>query len=578
MTLHVAAAVVAVFVASGVLSLALAVSAHRNRDRPAAREFRNFAGAGGAWALLELAAMVAPSDGAALLVEAVGEAVAIAVVVTFLVFVFEYAQSPRFSGPTARRGLYALVPAYWLLFVVPVSPTAPVREVASFHGLLLVQREFGAVFGWWTALTFVFVFAAWWNLLRLVFDSTNVYRKQSAVVLLSSLLVAATAVLSIAGVLPEGLQFAVAVRAVEAALIWVAVFRFDFLSVMPLARDALVDAIEEPVVVVDEADAVVYANAAARDLSSSVRRGAAIDDALPGLAAALSADEEYRAVVDGERRTFSPATTPLLDHYDAVRGRVLLLRDVTARERRERRLEEFASVVSHDLRNPLTVADGYVRDAHERGDADLEPAVRALERMDEMIDELLALAREGYDADDAAPVDLSRAAEAAWRTVDTGGATLDVDDGPPVVADDHQLREILENLFRNSVEHGSTSSRTESGDAVEHGSTSSRTESDDPVEHNDGPVAVRVERTAEGFAVADDGVGIPPDERDRVFEGGYTTARDGTGVGLHVVERFAEAHGWDVSVTESADGGARFEFATGDTAPEAGEPGPEAVR
>ena len=63
-------------------------------------------------------------------------------------------------------------------------------------------------------------------------------------------------------------------------------------------------------------------------------------------------------------------------------------------------------------------------------------------------------------------------------------------------------------------------------------------------------------------AGADDGVGIPAAERDRVFESGYTTASDGTGFGLRIVSDVADAHGWGVSVTESEAGGARFEFRT----------------
>jgi len=56
----------------------------------------------------------------------------------------------------------------------------------------------------------------------------------------------------------------------------------------------------------------------------------------------------------------------------------------------------------------------------------------------------------------------------------------------------------------------------------------------------------------------DDGRGIPPDERDRILEPGYSTTEDGTGFGLSIVQRAVEAHGWDLAVTESADGGGRF--------------------
>jgi signal transduction histidine kinase len=65
----------------------------------------------------------------------------------------------------------------------------------------------------------------------------------------------------------------------------------------------------------------------------------------------------------------------------------------------------------------------------------------------------------------------------------------------------------------------------------------------------------------DGFYVADDGPGIPADERETVFESGYSTAADGTGFGLSIVEEIASAHGWAVRVTDSAEGGARFEVA-----------------
>ena len=86
-----------------------------------------------------------------------------------------------------------------------------------------------------------------------------------------------------------------------------------------------------------------------------------------------------------------------------------------------------------------------------------------------------------------------------------------------------------------------------------------------PTDPGDAAVRVRVGRTDEGFYVADDGSGIDPEQRDAVFEPGHTTAPDGTGFGLAIVERIAEAHEWTVSVTEGREGGARFEFGCGDS-------------
>ncbi|SEO26927.1 PAS fold-containing protein [Halogranum amylolyticum] len=246
-------------------------------------------------------------------------------------------------------------------------------------------------------------------------------------------------------------------------------------------------------------------------------------------------------------------------------------------ERQNRRLEEFASVVSHDLRNPLNVATGYLELVRETGSLDyLDRVADAHERIDELIDDILSLARGGNDIDDPADVPLDALVRDAWKTVRTRSATLKVV-GPlgSVRADETRLRELLENLFRNSVEHGSTNNRTESGDSVEHGArpadghsapddAQDGPESDRPSTEDGEHVVVRVGRLddREGFYVADDGPGIPEAERERVFEQGVTTSPYGTGFGLAIVRRIAEAHGWSVRIVDADTdaGGARFEF------------------
>jgi signal transduction histidine kinase len=156
--------------------------------------------------------------------------------------------------------------------------------------------------------------------------------------------------------------------------------------------------------------------------------------------------------------------------------------------------------------------------------------------------------------------EISETVAACWRTVETPGADLRLDAGTVLRADPSRLRQLVENLLRNAVEHGSAGDA--SGGAVGR----------DPP---DAVSTVTVGETADGFYVADDGPGIPPDERERVFESGHTTARGGTGLGLAIVERIADAHGWTVAAAESADGGARFEFGgvTFADAPERSPPG-----
>lgn len=229
-------------------------------------------------------------------------------------------------------------------------------------------------------------------------------------------------------------------------------------------------------------------------------------------------------------------------------------------ERQNDRLAEFASVVSHDLRNPLNVAQGRVELAQDDCDSPhLDAAVGAHERMDGLISDLLTLAREGERVSDTEQVDLAAVVESCWLNVDTGEATLAVETDLTLYADESRLQQLLENLMRNSVEHSSTGSRAEPGDAVEHGG--------DRV-----VVAVGALTDGDGFFVADNGPGIPPDERSDVFDVGYSTSREGTGFGLRIVEQVATAHGWDVRITDDPDlGGARFEVSGVDVAERAVE-------
>lgn len=225
-------------------------------------------------------------------------------------------------------------------------------------------------------------------------------------------------------------------------------------------------------------------------------------------------------------------------------------------ERQRERLDEFAGVVSHDLRNPMSVAVGNVELARqledEAADERLDRAMDALDRMDALVSDLLSLAREGRFVESTSEVDLRTVVDQAWSTVgESTNARLVVDDPlPSVDCDRRRLRQALENLFRNAIEHGS-----EEDPAVV-----AETADDIGSDGGDGSVRVRVGRTRDGFYVTDDGPGIDPVDRDSVFEPGHTTDDDGTGFGLAIVERIAEAHGWSVSVVESRAWGARFEF------------------
>ena len=251
----------------------------------------------------------------------------------------------------------------------------------------------------------------------------------------------------------------------------------------------------------------------------------------------------------------------LVANAEAALGRVERESDL---ERKNERLDEFASIVSHDLRNPLNVAEGRLDLARQECDSEhLDHVGRAHERMETLIEDVLSWSREGETVADTEAVDLAAISEACWRNTDTANATLVTDANRVIRADRTRLKQLLENLFRNAVEHGSTNPRSEAReDAVEHGGTDvvvTVGELDDVSSSGaSGGSEDEQSESSGGFYVADDGPGIPDADRKQIFEAGYSTTHEGTGFGLSIVEQIADAHGWGVTAT--TDGGAKFEI------------------
>jgi PAS domain S-box-containing protein len=320
----------------------------------------------------------------------------------------------------------------------------------------------------------------------------------------------------------------------------------------------MVEAVGVGVAIYDDSGRYQYVNEAYADILGTDRSsltGIAIWEVVPAFRQERFEDY-WSSFEDGETRLAETEhlidgnSTPVstLTTRRRIGGKAYnfgTIRDRTERKRREQelrekneRLEAFAGIVSHDLRNPLSVATGYLELLQSDVDRDeIELIESALDRMDTLIEDLLTLAREGRSVRNTEHVSISAVANDAWKQIEARDSSLEADCEGTVVADRGRIQQLLENLFRNSIEH------------------------------TDASVSVWVDRldADEGFLISDNGPGIPESERERIFDPTYSTDENGTGFGLAIVTEIASAHGWSITVTESIEGGARFEFRTSES-------------
>lgn len=318
----------------------------------------------------------------------------------------------------------------------------------------------------------------------------------------------------------------------------------------PLSTDcykALVDHMPNGVIVLFDAD-LRYKVVGPKMLPFSGRRAAdMVDKHIEELFPEATVEilrPELEATIEDEPRSFDIEFEDRVHHIetrpvslDGNSSGVLLTQDVTeeretaiALEENNERLDHFTSMLSHDIKNPLSIATGHLDLYRETGDdSHLEAVQEGLDRIEEIVIDLAGLARYGSTSTDLESVSIPEIADTAWKHVNQRSATLKTTEAT-ITGDRGQLQVLLENLFRNAIGHG--------GDDVE----------------------IRVGPIEDGFYVEDNGSGIPPEEREKIFEHNFSTGYGGRGVGLTIVQQIADAHGFDVTLSEGLEGGARFEF------------------
>ncbi|QPV61540.1 hypothetical protein I7X12_12280 [Halosimplex litoreum] len=546
-------------------------------DKRGAKWFVAMLAIGGAYALCASAQLLVPWLEVKTVLSTVGGFFGLLSYVAFAVFAGKYTETEYHRRPVVKLALVTVPVSYFVFVLVrPIVDlwvtdywieTEPFRYLAHKPGPGLL---FVAVLSY---------LVGFYNLYRLsiyLLSTSKRATKQLGLLMAGTFSVMLIATASNLGLFPAE-HFYHGVYATIPFILFtsLALFRYDFLRVQPVARTAVVEGLDDPVIVLDGDRAVADFNQASTRLWPLLPDavGEPIADACPDLVDAMWLDDEtwdlavkgdrdeladqITFTVDGTERHFSVNLSTVGGDDESANWVSILLGDVTELERsrwrlekQNERLDQVASTISHDLRNPINVADGYAElveslideDGLDAGDA--ETAIEHLhrirtshDRMEAIIADILTIAREGKTVDETRQVSLVAAARDAWHNVETEDTTLTIAADRRLQADRSKLLSILENLFRNALDHGP----------------------------ND--VHVTVEATSDGFAVADDGPGIPAEHRDSLFEYGYTTSEEGTGLGLSIVQAMAESHGWTVEHDDGYADGARFVFGNVDAVP-----------
>ena len=348
--------------------------------------------------------------------------------------------------------------------------------------------------------------------------------------------------------------------AVGMAVIGAAVFRDRFLALIPVAHEQVLDELDECIFILDDADRLVDVNASGKAFlathtsSDWVLGNRAVEIFPQRVLDEINTREEtvsHREVnleVDGSDRWYLLRIYPFLK--ERYTGTIVLLSDMSAIKRRQRALErknesleQVGHIMAHDVRNPLSVANGYlevledsaaIRDLPTGTQDEVESAISTIEhaheRIETIIDDVLLLAQNEHELPETETVGLERIARSAWEHVQSSPLTLEVESSAAFEGNPDQLQRVFENLFRNTIEHGETAT------------------------------TIRIGTTPNGFYIEDDGVGSSVERTQTLFDVGVSEDVGGTGLGLAIVRDVINAHGWTIEPSTSDDGGLRFEI------------------
>jgi len=528
-----------------VVALTVAVQAWRQRQRPAAKALVAAMVAEAWWAAGYAAELLAGPETTLFWATAQWMG-SVWVPVAWFVFALEYTGNDRYVNAGSVAAL-SVVPTLSLILVWTNGAHGLVRRGVSTvpaGDLFVLQQTFGP--GFWLTIGYGYALAAVGSGLFLILlaRSPSLFGSQSIAVLVAAAAPAVGNVLYVTGALPWSWFDPTPVSFAVSGLAGIYAMRserlFERTSVpRALGRSAVVDGMDDGVVVVDSDGRVVDVNPAAiRHLGVDDPTGREAASVVPGFDGEAAAGEVIVASRPGAADCYLDVrASEIRDHHERPVGTAVVLRDVTERHYRQQQLAVLNRALRHNIRNEVSVIGGFA-DLYSHGDVDADRLAGVVDRHSEKILDMAEKARTAETVlntadDERAPVGVSETLTEVAAEVESAYSHVDVTvtETPDAAVTCRWLLEpVLRNLIENGAEHNT---RTEPWVRV----------------------AATTDEDAVTVTVTDNGPGIPDIEADVVRDVGETPTRHGQGVGLWLVAWGVDRMGGSIAFDRPAEGG-----------------------
>lgn len=488
----------------------------------------------------------------------------VATIVAWGIFTISYSQYERWLSRRVLR-LLLIPPAIFYVLVLTSSWhdwvfLAPTLKTLD-DGTIFVEMPPAIGFWLWAAYAYVFVLVGTASLVLSILLFPNAYRGQAVLLLIGVLLpLFANMVYLVLGIKLLGPYDPTSIfYTLSSVLLLLAMNRFLFLSIVPVAYDLVYKGVNSGVMVLDEDGHVMDINPMGRAIvgkSSEDILGTSILELLPDereLILRFQDVHEVKTEISLRDHYYELQLLPLINRRGKRKGRILMLYDITEQKRTQQELDAYAHMVAHDLKNPLSVVRGYADFLEHNGRAlSVEKIIERLQKinssaskMQSIIDDLLLLTSIRNPRDlEAEAVDMKQVIQDVLTRL---GTQIESSKAQIILPTDWHsakgyapwIEEIWANYISNAIKYGGIPPEIELGSR----------------QQPDGNVY---------FFVKDNGSGISPAEQEQLFaifsRLDRHTAIDGHGLGLSIVARIAQKLEGEAGVESTLGQGSTFYF------------------